>query len=335
MPTNSRYVLLTGGAGYIGSHLVLALQHANYYPIVLDNLSKGRRDHVLNAKLIVGDIADQHLLSQLFTTYPFVAVMHLAGRIDVAESLHAPQKYYQTNVAATLNLLDMVMQHQINHFIFSSSAAVYGEPHYTPLDEAHPIAPLNPYGRSKAMIETILMDYAASAPLNYAILRYFNAAGADPHARLGESHEPESHLIPLVLQAARGLRDKVIINGRDYPTPDGTCIRDYIHVLDICDAHLRVLDYLLETRTPLICNLGTAQGYSVQQVIDAAARITGKQIPIAIGARRLGDASVLVANASLAQEKLKWQPVNSTLNNILADEWRYLQKTTFTAKVVG
>lgn len=323
MPTKAKQILVVGGAGYIGSHMVLALTEAGYEPVVLDNLSKGHRDAVKDAPLVVGDMGDKALLADLFTRYSFSAVMHFGAFIEVGESVQFPQKYYQNNVAETLNLLDVMLQHQVQHFIFSSTAAVYGEPVYTPIDEAHPIAPINPYGRSKAIVESILKDYGQSAGLKYAILRYFNAAGADPHARVGERHDPESHLIPIVLQVASGARAAINVYGNDYASMDGTCVRDYIHVTDLCSAHLLALEHLLVDKDNLICNLGTGQGYTVQQVIDTARQVTNHSIPIVHANRRAGDPMTLVADPSLAMNQLKWQPKYSDLKTIIEHAWQF------------
>ena len=310
-------ILVVGGAGFIGSHMVWTLSQAGYQPIVLDNFSKGHRSAVAEVTCVEGDIADTALLEKLFSTYHFSAVLHFAAFIEVGESVYYPEKYYQNNVASTLNLLCVMLKYQVKHFIFSSSAAVYGEPQYTPIDEQHPLAPLNPYGHSKQMVEQIIQDLAKSAGLRYAILRYFNAAGAHPSGRLQERHEPESHLIPLVLQVARKQRDAITVYGDDYPTPDGTCIRDFIHVMDLCDAHYLALQALWQGADNMIYNLGTGQGYSVQQVIDVAAQVTGCHIPVIHGARRLGDPAILVANATRAQQALNWQPKYSELESII------------------
>ena len=322
MPTESKSILVVGGAGFIGSHMVLALQEAGFQPVVLDNLSKGHRDAV-NVDFVHGDMADKDTLAALFKKYPIAAVMHFASFIEVAESVREPAKYYQNNVAATLHLLDVMLEHKVEHFIFSSSAAVYGEPRYTPIDEAHPIAPINPYGRTKWMVEEIIKDYAKANALQYALLRYFNAAGADPAGRLRERHEPESHLIPLVLQVAQGKRDQIIIYGNDYATPDGTCVRDYVHVSDLCAAHLLALQQCFRGQSG-IYNLGTGRGHSVQEVVDAAARVTGHPIPAIYSARRAGDPAVLVADAALAMQVLDWQPVYPDLDTIITHAWHSL-----------
>lgn len=318
----SNTILVIGGAGFIGSHMVLALQQAGYQPIVLDNLSKGHRQAVLGAKLIVGDMHDKNVLANLFDTYAISTVMHFASFIEVAESVKLPGKYYQNNVAATLTLLEVMREKQIKKIIFSSTAAVYGEPQYTPIDEKHPLAAINPYGASKWMVERMLQDYAKSDGLQFAILRYFNAAGADPLGRIGECHEPETHLIPLILQVAAGKRDAITVYGNDYPTPDGTCVRDYIHVADLCDAHLLALE-ALENNGNGIYNLGNGQGFSVQQVIDAARRITNHPIPAILGPRRAGDPAILVADANKAINELKWQPTYADLDTIVRHAWNF------------
>lgn len=324
MHTNSKSVLVIGGAGFIGSHMVLNLQQAGYQPVVLDNLSKGHRESVIDAELIVGDIADAELLKQLFAKYQFLAVMHFASFIEVAESVKFPAKYYQNNVAATINLLSVMLESGVKNLIFSSSAAVYGEPQSKTMTETHPLAPLNPYGRSKWMVEEIIKDFAKSNEFNFAILRYFNAAGADPEKRLYERHEPESHLIPLVLQAAAGQRESITIYGDRYPTTDGTCIRDYIHVIDLCDAHLLALNALTQGKKQILCNLGTGHGYSVLQVIQAARRVTGKNITTIMGAPRLGDSAILVADASLAKQQLNWAPKYPDLDTIIQHAWQVM-----------
>jgi UDP-glucose 4-epimerase len=320
MLINSPYVLVVGGAGYIGSHMVLMLQQAGFQPVVLDNLSKGYRDAVMDAEFVHGDMGNKPGLEALFDKYAFAAVMHFGSFIEVAESVRCPAKYYQNNVAATLNLLDVMLAYQVKNFIFSSTAAVYGEPHYTPIDERHPISPVNPYGHSKRMVEQVLHDYGHINHLRFASLRYFNAAGADPHGRVRERHEPESHLIPLILQVAQGVRDHIAIYGADYPTPDGTCIRDFVHVSDLCRAHLLALQHLLYGKDSIICNLGTGQGYSVRQVVDAIQRVTGHTIPIVTAPRRAGDPAILVADASLAQRLLQWQP-QYQLTDMIQHAW--------------
>lgn len=325
MPTNTHFVLVVGGAGYIGSHMVLKLRQAGFEPVVLDNLSKGHRDAVHDAELIVGDLGDKALVSKLFSERPFQAVMHFASFIEVGESVDQPLKYYQNNVGATLNLLSAMLEHNVKKIIFSSTAAVYGEPRANLIPESHPLAPINPYGRSKLMVEKIIHDIGHSDGLNYAILRYFNAAGADPEGRIGERHDPESHLIPIVLQVAAAKRGHVVIHGNSYPTADGTCIRDYIHVCDLCTAHLLALQMIGKGRN-IICNLGTGQGYSVQQVIQAARRVTGHPIPVEQGPPRAGDPAILVADPALAHEVLHWRPLYSSLDTLIQHAWQFMQK---------
>ncbi|OAI48202.1 UDP-glucose 4-epimerase [Gammaproteobacteria bacterium SCGC AG-212-F23] len=292
--------------------------------VVLDNLSTGHRDAVLNAELVVGDMADPLVLDSLFLRYDFSAVMHFASCIEVGESVTNPAKYYQNNVAATLCLLQTMLKHQVKYFIFSSSAAVYGEPQTSLINESHPLQPMNPYGRSKYMIEQVLADFARAYDFHFASLRYFNAAGADPEGRLCERHEPESHLIPLVLQVANGQRDAIFINGVDYPTADGTCVRDYVHVTDLCAAHLLVLQALMSGKKQLIYNLGNGQGFSVKQVIDVAREVTQHPIPAKIAPRRAGDPAILVADSSLICNELNWQPKYSDLKKIIQHAYKSL-----------
>lgn len=325
MPINSPHILVVGGAGYIGSHMVLALAQAGFKPLVLDNLSKGHKEAVLSAPFIEGDMGDAALLTQIFSTYPIEAVMHFGSFIEVGESVREPGKYYQNNVAQTLTLLDAMQKNKIKKFIFSSTAAVYGEPLHTPISESHPLNPINPYGRSKWMVEEILKDYAKSDDLKVAILRYFNAAGAHPDGILEERHEPESHLIPIVLEVAEGKRELITINGNQYATADGTCVRDYIHVSDLCAAHLLALTYLDE-KPQLICNLGTGFGYSVVEVIETAREVTKHAIPTVIGEPRAGDPAILVADATLAKETLQWKPIYSDLKTIITHAWSSRQK---------
>lgn len=327
MPIKPHSILVVGGAGYVGSHMLLTLRQTGYVPIVLDNLSKGHREAVGDVELIVGDIADTDLLKQLFAQHQFTAVMHFASLIEVSESVKFPAKYYRNNVVATLNLLEIMLAQGVKNFIFSSTAAVYGEPKSRTIPETHLLTPTNPYGRSKWMVEEMIKDVAKSDGLNFAILRYFNAAGADPEGRAGERHDPESHLIPLVLQVAAGKRKEVIIYGDHYPTADGTCIRDYVHVVDLCNAHLLSLQALLKGKTNLIYNLGTGNGYSVLQVIKAAKRITGKEIKSVSGSVRPGDVAILVADPSLAKQELKWVPRYPDLDTMIQHAWHFMQKS--------
>jgi UDP-glucose 4-epimerase len=322
MPTNK--ILVVGGAGFIGSHMSEYLYRLGYEPVVLDDLSTGHAELILNAKFIQGSTADVALLDQIFSSEKYVAVMHFAAFIQVGESVRQPNKYYQNNFANTLNLLNAMHKHQVNNLIFSSTAAVYGEPQYSPIDELHPRLPINPYGQSKFMVEQVLQDMADAYDFKYIALRYFNAAGADPDSQLHECHEPETHLIPLLLQAALDPTKKFTVYGCDYPTPDGTCIRDYVHVLDLCQAHYLALKALQAGGLSTSYNLGNGAGFSVQQVIDAAKKITQKPITINYGARRVGDPAVLVANADRARVELNWQPVYADLNTIIQHVWKKL-----------
>ncbi|MFN2119046.1 MAG: UDP-glucose 4-epimerase GalE, partial [Anaerolineales bacterium] len=256
----------------------------------------------------------------------FDAVMHFASYIEVGESVRDPAKYYRNNVTNTLNLLDAMVQAGVEHFIFSSSAAVYGEPQYSPLDEEHPCRPINPYGMTKWMVEQVLEDYGRAYGLKSVSLRYFNAAGADPEGQMGERHDPETHLIPLVLQAASGRRPSIEVYGRDYDTADGTCVRDYIHVADLCDAHLLALESIDGVAEYRVYNLGNGDGFSVQQVIDTAGRVTGREIPVVDGQRRPGDPPVLVADAGLARQDLGWNPRYPDLDTIIQHAWNWEQK---------
>lgn len=320
-------VLIVGGAGYIGSHMSAFLAGTDYTPVVLDDLSTGHRDAVMNVEFIEGSMADFALLDDIFSTRSFLAVMHFASFIQVGESVKSPEKYYQNNVTNTLNLLKAMLKHKINKFIFSSTAAVYGEPQYTPIDENHLIKPINPYGCSKSMVEQMLADLMHAHGFQYAVLRYFNAAGADPSGKLCERHMPETHLIPLILQVASKQSEAITVNGQDYPTADGTCIRDYIHVTDLCDAHFKALSWLNQGEKCGIYNLGTGQGYSVKQVIEAAREITGAKIPVIYGPRRMGDPAILVADAKRAMQDLKWMPHYSDLKTIIQHAWKcYVKK---------
>ena len=323
-------ILVVGGAGYIGSHMVKRLATAGTDVITLDNLCCGYRDAVKYGEFVDGDLGDPAVLDDVFNTYDIEAVMHFAAYIEVGESVTDPAKYYRNNVFNTAVLLDAMVHHQIEHFIFSSTAAIFGEPEYTPIDEQHGKSPINPYGRSKLMVERILQDYDHAYGLKSTCLRYFNAAGADPDGELGERHQPESHLIPLVLQAASGRRDAIKVNGTDYPTPDGTCVRDYIHIDDLCAAHSLALERMQQTGTSARYNLGNGQGFSVQQVIDATRAITGRDFKVVQGARRAGDPAVLVADSTLARRELGWQPAHTDLESIIATAWNW--ETEFLCK---
>jgi UDP-glucose-4-epimerase len=291
--------------------------------VTLDNLSSGHRSAVLHGQFVHGDIADQLILDKVFREHKFDAVMHFASFIQVGESMQDPAKYYQNNVVNTLNLLNAMCAHGVDKFIFSSTAAIFGEPEYSAIDEAHPKRPINPYGWSKLMVEQALADYDHAYGLKSVCLRYFNAAGAHPEGLLGERHDPETHLIPLVLQAASGRRPHITVFGRDYDTPDGTCIRDYIHILDLAEAHWLALQYLQSAGETNAFNLGNGNGYSVESVIQAARQVTGETIPVLEGRRRLGDPARLVANANKIKQELGWQPVYADLDAIVGHAWQW------------
>lgn len=322
-------VLVVGGAGYIGSHMMKMLVKAGHDVVVLDNLSTGFRELVQYGRFIVGDLADVHLLENLFQQEKFDAVMHFAANSLVGESMTNPSKYYRNNMSNTLNLLDVMVRHKVDNFIFSSTAATFGEPEYSPIDEKHPQVPINPYGASKLMVERVLQDYASAYGLNSVCLRYFNACGADPEGELGECHDPETHLIPLILQAASGRRESITVFGRDYDTEDGTCIRDYIHIQDLCSAHALALELIVSGQKSgaLAYNLGNGQGFSVQQVIDVVQKVVvaedGCSLVVETGERRIGDPSVLVADATLAKKVLNWEPEYVDLETIIRHAWAW------------
>lgn len=321
-------ILVVGGAGYIGSHIVKMLSKEGHVVVVLDNLSIGFRHAVRYGELVVGDLADINLLENLFKEHQFDSVMHFSANSVVGESVQNPSKYYRNNVANTLNLLDVMVRQNVNHFIFSSTAATFGEPKYVPIDETHPQNPINPYGASKLMIERILKDYANAYGLNSVCLRYFNACGADPEGELGENHDPETHLIPLILQAASGRRESITVFGRDYDTENGTCIRDYIHINDLCSAHELALKYIMEGKGEgaLSFNLGNGKGFSVQQVIDVVENIVaedGCALEVKEGERRAGDPATLIAKAEQAKDILGWKPKYQDLETIVQHAWNW------------
>ncbi|MDH5356896.1 MAG: UDP-glucose 4-epimerase GalE, partial [Gammaproteobacteria bacterium] len=299
--------------------------------ITFDNLSKGYRNAVLSGEFHEGDLSDKQTLDNLFATIKFDGVMHFASFIEVGESVVEPAKYYQNNVCNTLNLLDAMVKHGVKYFIFSSTAAIFGEPEYSPINEAHPKKPINPYGRSKLMVEQVLEDYDTAYGLKSVALRYFNAAGADPDGELGERHNPETHLIPLVLQAASGRRESISVFGQDYDTPDGSCVRDYIHVNDLCDVHLLALSKLRSSNKSSCYNLGNGHGFSVKQVIDTAKTVTGQKIKVVYANRRAGDPAELVADATLVKRELGWEPRFSELEQIVETAWQW-EKAFFIRK---
>jgi len=319
---NNKTVLVVGGAGYIGAHMVRGLLDAGYDVVVLDNFSRGHRDLVPAVPLVEGDLGDTRLLDEVFSRYPVDAVMHFAAYSLVAESVARPLEYYRNNVSRTIDLLAAMSRHRIRRFIFSSTAAVYGEPSVAgAMREDHPMCPTNPYGATKLAVERLLADCAAAGTLNFVSLRYFNAAGADASGELGERHDPETHLIPLALQVALGMRERLQIFGTDYPTTDGTCIRDYVHVTDLAQAHLLALESLLGGGANAVYNLGNSKGYSVREVIEVARQVSGRAIPTAPAERRAGDPAVLIADSQKIRQELGWRPRYEDLKTIVETAW--------------
>ncbi|TLM64511.1 MAG: UDP-glucose 4-epimerase GalE [Deltaproteobacteria bacterium] len=317
-------VFITGGAGYIGSHVVLALGEAGHEVLTYDNLSTGNREAVLHGELVVGDLADRMLLQQTLERFRPDAVVHFAASIEVGESVRDPLKYYRNNSANALNLLEAVRAAGIGRFIFSSTAAVYGNPPTVPVDEEAPLAPINPYGASKLVTERMLADLAAADPhFCYVALRYFNVAGADPQVRLGQDYANPTHLVTRALKTALGIFPGLQVFGTDYPTPDGTCVRDYIHVSDLARAHLDALGYLLGGGESRVCNCGYGHGFSVREVVAAAKRVTGIDFPVAETARRDGDPAELVAASGRARTLLGWQPQHDDLDFIIRTAWEW------------
>lgn len=325
-------ILVTGGAGYIGSHMVKYLAQRGCSVTVIDDLSTGNRDAVKNCTFVQGDFGDKQVTDSIFSKSKFEAVIHFAAFSQVAESTDQPLSYYYNNVSKTISLLRSMDQAGINYLVFSSSASVYGNPQDCPTPESAPLNPINPYGVSKCMTEKIVEDCSSASDLNAVMFRYFNAAGADPSGELGESHEPETHLIPIVLQAASGLREGIEIYGSDYDTPDGTCIRDFIHVWDLCEAHWLGLLRILKKKNTSTYNLGNGVGFSVKEVINSAEKITGKKVKKNVSARRSGDPARLVADSSLAQKELGWKPTRSSLNEIIEDAWAWQKKIRTTTQ---
>ena len=319
-------VLVTGGAGYIGSHMVKLLAEKGAEVTVLDDLSTGHADAVKGGEFVPGDIADIAAVKDLLKKKRIEGVIHFAASSLVGESMADPLKYYRRNVGATVALVQAMVEAKVNRIVFSSTAAVYGDPVRTPIDEEHPKNPVNPYGGSKLAIERMLSDCSTAYGLGVVVLRYFNAAGADPSGEIGERHNPETHLIPLVLQAASGRRASISVFGNDWPTRDGTCVRDYIHVNDLCDAHLRALDWLAQGGKHEVFNLGNGDGATVLEVIDAARRVTGKSIKIDNAPRRAGDPPALVADAGKAKRVLGWQPARADIGGIVRDAWNFEQR---------
>ncbi len=316
-------ILVTGGAGYIGAHACKTLKRAGYSPIAFDNLVYGHRSAVKWGPLEEGDISDRERLESVIDKYQPLAVMHFAAFAYVGESVEDPSKYYHNNVAGSLTLLETMRQRGVDNIIFSSTCATYGTPRQIPITEDHPQSPINPYGRSKLMIEWILEDFCSAYDIKFISLRYFNAAGADPEGEIGENHDPETHLIPLVLDVASGRRDKLYIFGTDYDTPDGTCIRDYIHVTDLANAHMLALQYLEDGGHSTVFNLGNGNGFSVKQVIATASKITGREIPYTASDRRPGDPPVLIGSSDKIQNQLNWRPEFRSLDSIVDTAWQW------------
>jgi UDP-arabinose 4-epimerase len=319
-------ILVTGGAGYIGSHVCKALAQAGYVPVTFDNLVFGHPWAVRWGPLVEGDILDRAALDKAFREFKPAAVMHFAAFAYVGESVTNPGKYYRNNVAGSLTLLEAMRDASCTQIVFSSTCATYGVPETTPLTESHPQRPVNPYGSSKLMVERMLSDFGNAHSLRSITLRYFNAAGADPVAEIGEAHDPETHLIPLAMDAAAGIRPDVTIFGDDYPTSDGTCIRDYIHVTDLARAHLLALEALDAGHPDAAFNLGNGRGFSVKEVIDTVRRVTGRDAVVKVGPRRAGDPARLVADSARIRSELGWQPLFPELSAIVETAWRWHQQ---------
>jgi UDP-glucose 4-epimerase len=314
-------ILVVGGAGYIGSIVTSELLKAGHQAIVFDNLSRGHRSAIpAGAELVVGELSDRQALDRVFGSRKIDAVMHFAAMIEAGESMRIPEAYFRNNTANTLTLLETMLANRVDRLVFSSTAALYGNPTRVPIEENDPLIPTNPYGESKLLVERMLEWFNRAHGVRYASLRYFNAAGASHD--LGEDHEPESHLITLILKVALGKRDQAAIFGTDYPTPDGTCVRDYIHVLDLASAHLLALD-ALGRRDRLIYNLGNGKGFSVREVIEVARSVTGHPIPVSEAPRRTGDPAVLVASSARIERELDWRPEYATLESIIRSAWEW------------
>ena len=322
-------IIVTGGAGYIGSHAVRELHQSGYLPVVLDDLSEGHSAAVLNGIFEEGSISDEKFLEDVFRKYKPEGVMHFASRCYVGESVVNPRRYFEENVGNALTLFRVMLRHEVKRFVFSSTCATYGDPVRIPMDEEHPQAPISPYGESKYFIERILRQYHRAYGFKFVSLRYFNASGASLDGRIGESHDPETHLIPLILMVAKGKLDSIQVFGNDYPTNDGTCIRDYIHVVDLSLAHLAALKWLESGGDSDFFNLGSGNGFSVCQVVEAAERITGKRISVEVTSRRPGDPPRLIADPGKASRVLNWRVQYSDLETILETAWKWENNRTF------
>ena len=316
-------ILVTGGAGYIGSHVLKALLKEGHQVVTFDNLQKGHKKAIIGGKFIKGDLADKELLNQVMEKNQIEGVIHLAADSLVGESMENPGKYYRNNFANGINLLEAMVKNGVKNIVFSSTAAVYGEPDQIPIKEDNQTEPTSTYGESKLFFEKALKRYDDIYDLKYVSLRYFNAAGADPEGEIGEAHDPETHLIPIVLQTALGIRDKIYIFGDDYPTCDGSCIRDYIHVTDLAAAHVLAVEALADGKESSIYNLGNGEGYSVKEVINTVKEVTGRDFEVEVSERRAGDPAVLIASSDKIQKELNWQPQYPELEKIISTAWKW------------
>lgn len=323
-------ILVIGGAGYIGAHAVNLLKKEGHNPIIYDNLSKGHEEvgTILNAKLVKGDLADKVKIKEVLISEKIEVVMHFAAFIEVGESVTNPAKYYNNNVSKVLELLDAMIDSNVKKFVFSSTAATFGEPQSEKINEDHPQNPINPYGRTKLMVEEILKDYEKAYGLKSVVLRYFNASGSDENGIIGESHDPESHLIPLILKAASGQRKSIKVYGNNYDTKDGTCIRDFVHVYDLAKAHILGMKKMIDENVSLNYNLGSGEGYSVNEIIEKAKKITGVDFTVEYDERRAGDPAVLVADSTKAKRELGWG-IEYDLNSIISSAWKWEQKRKY------
>lgn len=324
------YILITGGAGYIGSHVNKLLNKKGYETVVIDNLSNGHREFVKWGEFLLGDLKDKDFLHLVLSKYKIIGVMHFASKILVGESVQKPLLYYKENLNGFLNLIETLVEHNVRYFILSSTCAVYGPPKYVPIDENHPTNPINPYAKTKYMIEEMLKDISKIYDLKFVSLRYFNASGADFDLEIGEDHNPETHLIPIILDTLIGRRDKVTIFGNDYNTKDGTGVRDYIHVLDLAEAHIKALEYLMNGGESDFFNLGTGKSYTVLEVIEEVEKITKKKVRYEVGPRREGDVDILVSSTEKAQNILQWQPKYSDITTIISSAWEWHKKRFIT-----
>ena len=335
MKQHNKVILVTGGAGYIGSHVCKVLFQAGYIPVSYDNLVYGHSWAAKWGPLEIGDIADRRKLDDVIRKYEPEAVMHFAAYAYVNESVENPAKYYRNNVIGTINLLEAMYEHGLNNIIFSSTCATYGVPESIPVKENHPQNPINPYGASKLMIERIIQDFGAAYGINFIILRYFNAAGADPDSEIGEDHDPEPHLIPLALEAASGVNPFITIYGHDYDTPDGTCIRDYIHVTDLAYAHLLAADAILNGNVSnKAYNLGNEKGFSVKNIIETVENIVGQKITVKKGPPRPGDPPCLIGDSAKIKRELGWKPNYQDISEIIGTAWQWIRKHKLQVKTV-